>query len=81
MILLADETKELIKKLEGEIEKSRIKKNWKELMKFTPIPSGSPQEEQAIKYMKKSLEESGLECKIHRFEAYISTPIRRHDRP
>jgi hypothetical protein len=76
MILLADETKELIKKLEGEIKKSRIKKNWKELMEFTPIPSGSPQEEQAIKYMKKSLEESGLECKIHRFEAYISTPIR-----
>ncbi|MBD3206297.1 M28 family peptidase [Candidatus Bathyarchaeota archaeon] len=76
MIMLNDETKELIRELESGIDKSRMKKDWEELMQFTPIPSGSPQEEQAIQYMRKKLEGYGLNCEIHRFEAYLSTPIR-----
>ena len=75
MILLTDEIEELIRELESEIDKSRMQKNWEELMQFTPIPSGSPQEEQAIQYMRTQLENYGLECKINRFEAYLSTPI------
>jgi len=74
MIWLTDETKELIKSLEAGIEKPRMQENWEEMMEIAPIHSGSPQEEQAIQYMKRRLEEYGLTCRIHRFEAYLSDP-------
>jgi hypothetical protein len=74
MIWLTDETKMLINKLEAGIDKPHMQSNWKALMELAPIHSGSPQEEQAIQYMKNRLEEYGLECRIHRFEAYLSDP-------
>jgi hypothetical protein len=74
MIWLTNETKILIKELEAGIDKQSMQHNWDELMEFTPIHSGSPEEEQAILYMKKRLEAFGLECRIHRFEAYLSDP-------
>lgn len=45
-------------------------------MEFTPIPSGSPQEMQAIQFLKSKLEEYGLHPKILRYDAYISIPKR-----
>lgn len=74
MIWLTDETKSLIKELESGIDKPLMQKTWEEMMEIAPIHSGSPEEEKAIQYMKKRLEEYGLECRIHRFEAYLSEP-------
>jgi hypothetical protein len=74
MIWLTDETKTLIKELEKGIDKSRMQVNWEEMMEIAPIHSGSPQEEEAIQYMKKRLEEYSLKCRIHRFDAYLSDP-------
>jgi len=74
LIWLTDETQRLIKELEAGIDKPRMQRNWEEMMEIAPILSGSPEEEQAVQYMKKRLEEYGLECKIHRFEAYLSAP-------
>ena len=74
MIWLTDETQLLIKELEKGIDKPRMQRNWEEMMEIAPIHSGSPQEEQAVQYMKKRLEEYGLQCRIHRFEAYLSDP-------
>ena len=74
MIWLTDETQTLIKELEAGIDKPRMQRNWEEMMEIAPIHSGSPEEERAVQYMKKRLEEYGLECNIHRFEAYLSSP-------
>ncbi len=74
MIWLTDETKKTIKSLESGIDKSRMMRWWEEMMEIAPIHSGSPEEEKAIQYMKKRLEEKGLECRIYRFEAYLSEP-------
>lgn len=78
MIWLTDETKKTIASLESGIDKSRMMRWWEEMMAFAPIHSGSPEEEKAIQYMKKRLEEKGLECRIHRFEAYLSEPKCSH---
>jgi len=43
-------------------------------MEFTPTPSGSPQEEAAIQFLKEKLEEYGLEPQVLRYDAYISEP-------
>jgi hypothetical protein len=72
--LLTNDSKILIKKLEREIDNKKMQANWEQLMQFAPIPSGSPEEEQAIQFMRKKIEASGLETKIHRYEAYISNP-------
>ncbi len=76
MIWLTDETKSMIKRLEEGIDKPRMMKNWEEMMEIAPILSGSEKEDEAIQYMKKRFEESGLECQVHRFEAYITQPVR-----
>lgn len=76
MIWLTDETKNLIKRLENGIDKPRMQQNWEEMMEIAPILSGSEEEEQAVQYMKKRFEEYGLETQIHRFEAYMTQPIR-----
>jgi N-acetylated-alpha-linked acidic dipeptidase len=74
MIWLTDETRRLIEELEAGIDKSRMQRNWEEMMEMAPIHSGSLQEEQAIQFLKSHLEEYGLVCRIHRFEAYLSDP-------
>ena len=74
MILLTDETQKLIKRLEAGVDKERMLANWEEMIKMAPFHSGSPEEEQAIQFLKEKFEEYGLECMIHRFDAYISDP-------
>ena len=74
MILLTDETKKLIKELEKGIGKGRMQANWEEMMEFAPMHAGSPEEKQAIQFMKQRFEEYGLETRIHEFEAYLSDP-------
>ncbi|MCW4048575.1 MAG: M28 family peptidase [Candidatus Bathyarchaeota archaeon] len=74
MIILTDETKKLIKKLEKGINKDLMQANWEAMMEFAPMHSGSQEEEQAVQFMKQKFEEYGLETKVHRFEAYISDP-------
>lgn len=74
MIWLTEDTRKLVNDLESGIDKSQMQLNWEKLMEIAPIHSGSPEEEKAIQYMKKKLEEYGLECRIHRFEAYLSDP-------
>ena len=74
MIWLTDETRRLIEELEAGIDKSQMQRNWQEMMEMAPIHSGSLQEEQAIQFLKRHLEEYGLVCRIHRFEAYLSDP-------
>jgi N-acetylated-alpha-linked acidic dipeptidase len=74
MIWITDETKRLISDLESGVDKILMQRNWDALMEIAPTHSGSPQEEQAIQFLKKRLEEYGLECRIHRFEAYLSDP-------
>lgn len=74
MIRLNEEDDRLLTEMEGEISKDALLENWKRFMEFTPIPSGSPQEEAAIQFLKGKLEEYGLEPKVLRFDAYISDP-------
>jgi len=74
MIILTDETRKLIADLEKGVEKKRMQENWDRMAEFSPIHSGSPQEMQAILFLKARLEEYGLETRLHRFEAYISDP-------
>ncbi len=74
MILLTDETKRLIKELEKGVDKGRMQANWEEMMEFAPMHAGSPEERQAIQFMKQKFEEYGLETRIHEFEAYLSDP-------
>lgn len=74
MIWLSKADESLLKDLEGEISKEELSENWKSLMELTPSPSGSPQEEKVIQYIKQKLEEYGLKPEILRYDAYISEP-------
>src|SRR4030042_1652208 len=74
MIILTDETRRLIADLEKGIDKKRMQANWDRMAEFSPIHSGSPQEVQAMGFLKERLEEYGLEPRLHAFEAYISDP-------
>jgi len=74
MIWLPEEDKKLIKQMEGEVSKKILQENFDDLMRYPPLHSGSPQEEQAIQCLRGKLEEYGLEPKILRYEAYITDP-------
>lgn len=74
MILLPDEDKKLLRKMESEVSKEAMSANFDELMQYPPLHSGSPEEEQAIQVLRKKLVEYGLEPKILRYEAYITDP-------
>ncbi|MFQ6052774.1 MAG: M28 family peptidase [Candidatus Bathyarchaeia archaeon] len=74
MIWLTEEDRRLLEEMEAEISKGELRGNWERLMEFTPIPSGSPNEEAAIQFLKGKLEEYGLEPEVLRFDAYISEP-------
>ena len=74
MIQLTKEDSHLLAEMEGEISKEELMENWERFMEFTPTPSGSPQEEAAIQFLKEKLEEYGLEPQVLRFDAYISEP-------
>ena len=76
MIWLTEEDERLLFEMEGEISREKLLENWRCFMEFTPIPSGSPQEEQAIQFLKSKLEEYGLHPKVLRYDAYISIPKR-----
>jgi hypothetical protein len=74
MIILNDDTVKLLGRLERGIDKELMQRNWDEMMEIAPILSGSPEEERAIMYMKEKFEGYGLECRVHRFDAYLSQP-------
>ena len=74
MIILTEETRKLLADLEKGIDKKWMQANWNSMTEFAPIHSGSPQEMQAIGFLKGKLEEYGLEPRLHMFEAYISDP-------
>ena len=74
MIWLTEETQNLIRQLEKGVDKGLMKANWEKMMEFSPILTGSVEEENAIQFLKEKFEEYGLEPKVHRFEAYISNP-------
>ena len=74
MIWLTEGDKHLLSEIEGEISEEELRQNWRRFMEFTPIPSGSPQEEEAIQFLKRKLEEYGLEPKVLRYDGYISEP-------
>jgi len=74
MIWLTDEDIRLLKEMEAMISKPLMEENWARFMEIVPIHSGSPEEEDAIQFLKARLEEYGLEPEILRFDAYISDP-------
>jgi hypothetical protein len=74
MIWLSEEEERLLSEMLGEISKEELLGNWQAFMEFTPIPSGSPQEREAIEFIKRRLEEYGLEPRLHWFDAYITEP-------
>ena len=74
MIRLSENDKKILNKIISKISKERMKKNWEEFMKFTPAPSGSDQEEQAIQFIYRTLEGYGLKPEIYRYDAYLSDP-------
>ena len=74
MIILNDDTVKLLGRLERGIDKELMQRNWEEMMDIAPILSGSDEEERAIQYMKDKFEGYGMECRVHRFEAYLSQP-------
>ncbi|MCX6655914.1 MAG: M28 family peptidase [Candidatus Bathyarchaeota archaeon] len=74
MILLPEEDRKLLRKMEAEVSKATMIANFDELMQYPPLHSGSAEEEQAIQVLRKKLEEYGLEPKILRYEAYITDP-------
>ena len=74
MIWLPEEDRKLIKQMEGEVSKQVLQENFDDLMRYPPLHSGSPQEEQAIQCLRGKLEEYGLEPKVLRYEAYITDP-------
>ncbi|MFB0543607.1 MAG: M28 family peptidase [Candidatus Bathyarchaeia archaeon] len=74
MLLLTEEDRKIISKMIGEVSKESLQKNWESFMKYTPIPSGSPQEEMAAQFLKEKLKEYDLEPEILRYEAYLSEP-------
>ena len=74
MIKFSKEDQELLDKLAKEISKEELKENWTRFMEFTPIHSGSPQEEDAAQFIKQKLEEYGLAPEILRYDGYPSDP-------
>ena len=74
MIWLSKTDKDLLHELSSEISAEELKENWHRIMDFTPMPSGTPQEEAAVNWLKQKLQEYGLEPKILRYPAYISLP-------
>lgn len=79
MIWLSSDDRKLLDRFESEVSAEEMEKNWKNIMEFSKNPpymiAGSPEEEAAVQYMKKTLEEYGVSVKILRFPGYISTPI------
>ena len=74
MIKLSENDKKILNKMIRKISKEKLKKNWEEIIKFTPAPSGSEQEEQIIQFIFHKLEEYGLKPKMYRYDAYMSEP-------
>jgi hypothetical protein len=74
MIWLTEEDRNLLKEMEREISKENMMENWEHFMEFTPIHSGSLEEEAAVQFLKEKLIEYGLDPEILRFDAYISDP-------
>jgi len=74
MIWLSPEDKDLLSLLVNEISTENLQRNWELFMEFTPLPSGSPQEEKAIQFLKGKLEEYGFSPVVFRYDAYLSIP-------
>ncbi len=74
MILLPEEDRKILRKMEAEVSKEILRANFDELMQYPPLHSGSPEEEKVIQVLRRKLEEYGLEAKVLRYEAYITDP-------
>ena len=74
MIWLTEEDRDLLKDMEAMISKEEMQANWEAFMEFTPIHSGSEEEEEAFLLLNAKLEEYGLEPEMLRYDAYISDP-------
>jgi len=74
MIRLSENDKKILNEQITEISKEEVKKKWEEFMKFTPIHSGSAQEEQAIQFIRRTLKGYGLTPEVHQYDAYLSDP-------
>ena len=72
MIWLSPEDKNLLEILEQEISEDYLQKTWEQLLKFAPMPSGSPQERQAIKFLKAKLDEYNVSNQLIWYEGYVS---------
>jgi len=66
--------KKLLGELEQEVSTDHLVVNWEQLMKFTPMPSGSPQEWQAVQFLQAKLEEYGVAHQVLWYEGYVSEP-------
>lgn len=75
MIWLSKENEELLRKITEKVSADELQKQWEKVIEFAPMPSGTPQEEAAIQYMKNTLEDYGLTPEILRYYAYISIPL------
>ena len=74
MIWLSEEDKRILDEMLGEVSKEEMLRNWRRFMEFTPIPSGSPQEREAIGFIKERLEDYGLDPQLYWFYGYVSEP-------
>jgi N-acetylated-alpha-linked acidic dipeptidase len=74
MIKCQKEDLAVVENMGKEISKEELMENWKQFMTFTPIHSGSSQEEDAAQFIKQKLEEYGLVPEILRYDSYLSNP-------
>ncbi len=74
MVNLSPEDSQLLEQMVREISKDNLGTNWSRFMDITPIHSGSPEEEEAAQFIRKRLEEYGLNPEILRYDGYISDP-------
>lgn len=78
MIWLSSTDRKLLGDLEREVSTDHLQTNWEQVMTFTPMPSGSPQETQAILFLQTKLEEYGVSNQLLWYEGYLSEPKEAH---
>ncbi|MHA2032082.1 MAG: hypothetical protein ACW99Q_22145, partial [Candidatus Kariarchaeaceae archaeon] len=74
MIWLSPEDKQLLSDLEREVSIKKLQETWKQLINFAPMPSGSPQETQAILFLQEKLKEHGVPHQLLWYDGYLSEP-------
>jgi len=68
---------ELERRVLGEVSARNIWKHIEWLSENVPQRlAGSPEERKTVAYLRKTLEESGLDCQVYDFDGYVSSPGR-----